>query len=430
METIGIVPSKALLTSGSVSDKAKYVKLFESSHMVVGYGTDAGSKTIKVYDPDAPGNLNSVITITPDGGLTLSGSGSPQYGSGGDLGNPTDWLAVPIPDQTWLPNTVEVAPTVPGVGINPTVSLIDNKHWFLDALGAVVFQLGTAALPVNMSPIPIMSGGTSAAVGPLAPNTSLSELVSTTALNATVGQFSASHVAITTETDAGAVGTTHGLDIDAAARSIHLYGASSTQQYTLQLGADVQPNVGHQITLGGVTLRPNTTLDMQTDAGVLGFSVASSGANQTVGATLAQLGSGPSSVNVQVTIPGGGALATITVYAWTDLAHSLIYETSLVGGVVTVSILQDNRTQRAAAIDGLFQQLTTAISKISDPNLARSLTLIVQKARSLHQQGQDQGAAGTLIGLEQKVAALSGTTIPTATATTVIGLSQQIRGLM
>jgi hypothetical protein len=421
-ETVGIFPAKSI-------NLPRFNQFAQISHQVVAYDAvqaPGQDPQIKVYDPDAPNDPNAVITITKDGGMKLIGKNSIRYGggvvNGQDLGQPSEWLVVPIPDFTWLDNSQE---TIAG-------QQVDNKHWILDAPVPLAFELGSAVNQFTGFPIFIASdagAGTRGQLFQLAAGGSFSGTVSTAQANGVVGEFSGNHVASATQTDAAAVGTSHQLDIDTTASRLRLYGASSTQQYTLQLGADYLPNYGRSVTLTGVRLVPNATIDMTTDAAMSGFSVSSTGATQTVTATLVQVGQPASSTNVQVAIPGGGGQASITVFDWTDLAHSLIYETTQVGGVQTVTILQDNPTERKAAVDGLFHQLTAAIATITDPNLATVLNSAVRVAEFLYHHGDRKAAAAVLIGVEQVTKALSGTKIAASTATSIIALSQQIRGL-
>lgn len=424
--TVGIVPPLSLRNTNST----RWYDLFNRSHQVVAYDSrqlPGQDPQILVYDPNAPSDSNVFIDFTPSGGIKLVGNNSIQYGQGA-AGSPegldTEWLAVPIRDFTWLDNSSE------------TVALqqIDNRHWILDALAPLVYTLRD--FPIG--PIPgvndVFMAAASGQGGPGlvmrgTAGSSFSATVAARGASAVTGEFSDNHVATVTQTDASAQGSTHGIDINSTASSVHLYNPSSAQQYTVQLGADYLPSYGRSVTLTGLSLSPNTTLDVKTDAGMGGFSVATSGAAQTVTATIEQLGQPAGSTTVQVAIPANGQ-ASIVVYDWTDLAHSLIYQTNQVGKVQTVTVLQDNPAERKAAIDGLYQQLTSVVGTISDPVLAKALTLLIQVSETLYHYGASKAARLVLVGVEQAVGALSGSKINAPTAATIISTSQQIRGLL
>lgn len=331
---------------------------------------------------------------------------------------------MPIRDFTWLDNSSE------------TVALqqIDNRHWILDALVPLAYTLRdfpTGPIPgVNDVFMAASSGqGGPGLVMLGTAGSGFSGTVAARGASAVTGEFSGNHVATVTQTDAGALGSTHGIDNDSTASSVHLYNPSTAQQYSVQLGADYLPSYGRSVTLTGLSLSPNTTLDVKTDAGMGGFSVATSGAAQTVTATIEQLGQPAGSTTVQVAIPANGQ-ASIVVYDWTDLAHSLIYETNQVGSVHTVTVLQDNPAERTATIDGLYQQLTLVVATISDPVLAKVLTLLIHFSQTLYHQGASKAARLVLVGVEYAVGALSGSKINAPTAATIIATSQQIRGLI
>lgn len=424
--TVGIVPPLSLLSK----DPARYYDLFNRSHQVVAYDSvqAAGQDPrILVYDPDSPNDANAYIDFTNAGGMKLVGQTSIPYGqgtAGSTLGLDTEWLAVPIRDFTWRGDSSELV----------ALQVIDNQHWILDALAPLAYTVGD----IPLAPIPgvddVFMAASSSQGGPGlvlhgTAGSGFSGPVRSTTTNSVTGEFSSSHVATVTQTDTGAPGSTHGVDINSTASSVHLYNPSSAQQYTVQLGADYLPSYGRRVTVTGLSLSPNTTVDVTTDAAMGGFSVATTGLGQTVTATIEQIGQPASSTMVQVAIPANGQ-ASITVYDWTDLAHSLIYGATQVGGVQTVTILQDNPTQRTATVDSLFQQLTTAVGTISSPSLAQALTVAVQTAQYLYHHGDRKAAALVLVGAERVVGALSGSKITASTATTIIGLSQQIRGLM
>jgi hypothetical protein len=423
--TVALAPSK------SVTNAPRWGYLFGISHMVVAYEIPTpGQKVIAVYDPNSPQAV-SLLTVDASGGVTLSnGTAPPSYGghsaSGQDLGGPNEWQLVPQPDFTWLDGSSEP------LGTGPLT--IDNKHWLLD-LGQVpyVFVVGALTNTIPLHPVFVerAAAGTQGMIEQLGPGGAFSGSIATSSTNASVGQFSGNHVAIATETDSGAVGTSHSIDIDTSSRSVHLSQATTLQQYTLQLGADFLPNYGRQVTLTGVSLAPNTSVDFKTDSSINGFTVSTSGASQLVPATIEQAGQSASSSTVQVSIPGGGSQASITVVDWTDVAHSLIYETTLVNGQSTVTILQDNPAQRPAAIDALFQQLTATINTISDPDLRQGMLVAVQVAQALVLKGDHKTAVKILIGLEvaAKILSTKGK-IPNSTANAIISLSQQIRGLL
>jgi alpha-tubulin suppressor-like RCC1 family protein len=423
--TVGIAPTLSLLAT----DSSRYYDFFTRSHQVVAYDSlqvQGHDPEILVYDPNAPGNDHpAFLDFTSDGGMKLVGASSIPYGDGStENGKDTDWIAVPVRDFTWSDNSSELV----------ALQRIDNRHWILDALAPLAYTIGD----IPLAPIPgvndVFMAASSSQGGPglvmqLNGGGGFSAPLTARSTNSVTGEFSGSHVATVTQTDPGAPGSTHSLNIDSTASSVHLFGASSPQQYAIQLGADYLPSYGRIVTLSGLGLSPGTTLDVNTDSAMSGFSVASSGAGQTVTATIEQLGQPASRTTVQVAIPTNGQ-ASIVVFDWGDLAHSLIYETTQVGGVQKVTVLQDNPTQRKAAIDGLFQQLTTAIATIADPSIKKSLTLAVQVAQSLYHHGDTKAAAAVLITVEQAVRALSGLKIGASTAATIIGTSQQIRALM
>jgi hypothetical protein len=424
--TVGIVPSKSV-------SPLRWWPLFWMSHQVVAYDTSivSGQRQIKVYDPNSPNDPNSVLTIDNQGGLTLTGANGATYGSGlpikggGDFGKPSEWQAVPIPDFTWSDGST--------ASIGPFVG-VDNRHWILDSPQTpfvVIFGAATGTIP--SLPLLIAEAGSPSQleVDQVPAGTSFAATLSTSAANATVGQFTDNHVALVSETDPGAPGTSHGLAIDAPATRIHLSGASTTQQYTLQLGADYLPGYGRMLTLNGTTLAPNTTLDAGTDAGTNAFTLSSTGADQLVAASLQQAGTGAAATTVQALIPGAGGQAAINVSDWNDVAHSLVYETIVRNGQLTVRVLQDNPAQRQGTVESLFTQLTAAIVTIPNEDLRKGLDAAVQVALYLDRKGDLKNATAILLGLEHVTALLVAKhAIAPATAATMISLSQQIRGLL
>jgi hypothetical protein len=395
-------------------------------HAVVAYGTSTsqGNK-IYIYDPNKPGNNNVTWTIDPQGGVSADDM---TYGShvvnGTDWGDPQDWQLAVIPDFAWQDDSVET--------VNSTT--IDNRHWYLDAVGNIPYF--TNALPATFSGQPVfptdgpLGNPVSAELTPA--GQPFSDRITAYESGAVSGEFAANHVVAATQTEPGASGTTHEMAINADATSISLSDASSQQQYTLTIGADYLPDYGRKFTVSRADLAPASDLTVSTNAGSDALTLAGSGDSETVDLRIAQVGQNESSATVNAVIPGSGVRATITVADWSDVQHSLIYETYVSGGQTKVIVVQDNPAEHQALEGQLFGQLDTTIAGLSNGGIALSLKAKLDAAQKQVARGNDASAINILGALENEIRAQADPKkkVPSGTATSLLTSADLLIGLL
>jgi alpha-tubulin suppressor-like RCC1 family protein len=428
-EWVGLGPNPALLTSNPL----KFVDYFNKSHAVLAYSVDKSSEQIKVYDPSDQGNDSALIQIVdtpgnPGGGIELrdhnGGPNGAWYGGGpfggNDWGQPGDWVLMPLPEGAFTEESL-------------LFPLEDNRHWLLDVgrpigwidggivptLGGIpVFRILDARTPdhtsIEMLPSEAGLAGTITAIGP----------------GARTSEITGSHVAQTTQTDAGAAGTTHQVSISSNASRVTLSNASSVQQYTAMLGADFLPSYGRMMTVSEAVLAPGGTLEISANPTYSSLSLAGSSTSQA-GLLLEQFGQGASSARVTVTIPGGDAQGTVFVADWTSLATSLIFEVvTTADGHVTVTLLQDNATQRQQLVSRLLQDMHTSINQVANDGLRNSLQAKLDNAAKQISNGNPSAAADVLDALALEVAAQAGKAIPADLAASLIASLRETIGLL
>jgi hypothetical protein len=439
-------------------DKDRWWKLFNlASHAVVAYDTyiaPDGTRVIKVYDPSSAtyqgsstNYLGNKVIDTPrievatDGAvklITYSGgadsAGNPKAWLGGgmetnstkprDMGQPGDWILMPLPDAAFsdgIPNGR------------------DNSHWFIPDGVAFVAELANVPWklfgwqgPGIVAPIPHFSGSGSEGMGlTLEAGATYDNTITAMGSPALTGMTINDHAVKATQLDANAAGSSHHILVNSTATSIQLDSATQMETFTVEIGADYLPAFSRSIRASGLTLVPSQSLNLASDTQTSGLTISSSSPTATVvSVTLEQTGTNPGKTTVSITVPAASNPASITVSNWNDLAHSLIYATSAINGQQVVTILQDNPVQRTAAIEGLFQQLTTAVGGVTTPDVRDAMTATVQVALLAFRYGDRAITADILIGLELLTKALPATVISASTAASIVSLSQQIRGLL
>jgi hypothetical protein len=382
--TLSIAPSK------SVTDPSRWYTLFNESHVVVAYGTGTnaqGQETVNVYDPNAPLDESAVLTLDNVGNLKLTYAEGTQgeYGTGShdrrDWGQPSEWQMVPLPDAVWSDNSSLVTSPI-------GTFTADNQHAIWE-LGDIAFVAGAVSSVIPKFPLIIMSGvGTPGVVQMIPSGSTFTSTEQAVQDNSSMGLFNAGHVAVITQTDVGASGSTHTASIDPKATGIHISQTSSNQHFTATLGADyTSGNYGRGFTVTGVDVPQSKQVDITTDAATDALTLDSTGSSQAVSVTLSQVGASSGTATVQAVIPAKGASATIAVANWSDLAHSLIYETYASGGTTTLRILQDNPVQRQALVSTLFANANSVIGTISDDRVADRLHRSLAVVQEQYNQG-------------------------------------------
>jgi len=428
-EWVGLGPSTAVLTEGP--DKKANAKrwwfLYNASHAVLAYRVDQSTNRILVYDPNAPTDDNAYIQIVdspinPGGGILLVHSKPPgvSYGGGGDLGLPGEWTLMPLSAASF---------TEAG-----SVPFESNRKWVLDAAGPIALLLGVTIPTLGGAPIFLMSGQ---ANGPseaefMPSGTGLSETITAARPGGRTSQQSGSHVVDIDQTESTAAGTTHQVSISADSSAVHLSDASSAQQYTVMLGADFLSTYGRSITVGGIPLAPAGTLDVSADQTYSSLTLATTGVGQTHGSLLLeQLGQNAGTVNLGVTIPGGGSQGVVFVGDWSALATSLVFEV-LTGpsGQVTGILLQDNPGQRQQLTATLLATLRGEINQVSDASVRNSLLAKLDNASNRIAAGAPSVAANVLDALEHQVADLTGTSITPEQAASINTTNSELTGLL
>lgn len=426
---VTIVPSSSTLNNNPF----RWAQLFGLNHTVVAYATSTasnGDKIINVYDPDAPGDAQAKVIIDPSGGLQLHSTGNDLYGGGTinttkgpiDYGQPGEWQATALPDDTFLDGSSN---TLFG----------DNTHWILDLPRTLIpFTLGAVPSAIPQNPVILgQSPGTPMPlVQVLPPGQAFSTTINTATTGAQTGAFAGNHVALAQETDPAAAGSSRDITIGPAATSIQLSAASAGQQYTLTLGADYLPSYGRQITLTGVGLPPGVTVNASSTTTATGSLTLSSTApaDQQASATITERAQAGSTATATVVIPGLGATATVTVNDWADPAHSLIYETINRAATTQTLILQDNPAQRASLITQLYQQLQTTAAQIPGHGPQNSIISEIDASQARFQAGDPAAASGILAAMQNEVNAQAGTAIPADLAATLTTDAKLIQGFL
>jgi hypothetical protein len=437
--TVAIVPSASLLTA----NPGRWWQLFNLAHVVVAYdtATSAGSEIVHVYNPNSPLDGTATLTIDSRGGLQAHDAAEgTTYGggivNGTDYGRPSEWQMMIQPDFTWLDNsseTVAVGASLFGLGGGASQT-IDNQHWILDFSGQAQFSFSIGATPESAPAAPVltMDGGSARNVAEelIPAGQPFSSQIVTAQTPAVSGVFSGNHVATVTETDLGGPTRQHTVTIDPVASHVTLSNASSQQRYNVRLGADYLPNYGRQFTVTGASLAPSQVLEAGTDTPSDSLTLSSTGPAQTVPVTLAQVGQDGATTTVQSVVPGAGTPGKLSVFDWSEVQQSLIYETFQMNGGTDVQILQQNTSQLQTLELEMFAQLRSVTAGLSNPGIRASLNAKLDAAKTQFDRG-NLGAAGNILrALENEAQAQSGKAIPATTATAIQATAKLLVGFL
>jgi hypothetical protein len=313
--------------------------LENAGHTVVAYATSVdanGNDIISIYDSDAPSDNAATLTIEPSGGMYLTNNVPDSEHPGDGTGQPDEWQIVPFPDSTFLAGSsthLDQPLVVSSLGKSDpgfTASgVLDQQHWIMDQMN---FNLLFTLAATNSTPMiagAVMNGSEGAPepmVG-VEPNTQgMTGEITSTGDGSVVGLLAQGHDVTVTETDSGPVGETHMLSIDPTGSVVSLSGASSDQQYTVDVGGDTT-YYGREFTVSGLSLDPSDTVSVGTDPSIDGLTLSAAGAPREVQLAISQLGENASSTTVTALVPGGGQQAVISVGDWSDLQTSAIDET-------------------------------------------------------------------------------------------------------
>jgi hypothetical protein len=436
--TVALVPSASLLSA----NPGRWWQLYNLAHVVVAYNTatGGGNDIVDVYNPNSPNDATATLTIDSQGGLqSYDAAEGVRYGggtvNGTDYGQPSEWQMVVLPDFAWLDNSSETA-VVGGslFGLGGGVSqTIDNQHWILDFSGQTQFFFSLGATPQTSpnAPVLTMDGGARNAAQELIPSGQpFSSQIATAQTPAVSGVFSGNHVATVTETDPASVRRQHTLTVDPSAMEVTLSNASSQQQYNVTLGADYLPNYGRQFTITGVSLAPSQVLQAGTDASSDGVTLSSTGPTQMVSVNLAQVGQDGATTTVQAAVPGTGVLGKLSIFDWSDVQQSLIYETFRANGGIKVQILQQNTSQLHTLDLQIFDQLRSTIEELGDQGIRQSLNAKLDAARARFDGGNPRAAANILGALENETQAQAGKTIPATMARAIQSTAELLVGFL
>lgn len=431
LSTVQFQPEMVALGPTPTLDAPKFVNLFNRSHAVVAYAASSSGnlETIKIYDPNAPNDDNAHIDIDANGGIRLVHTVPPEvtYGNGTPtLGNPGDWVLMPLSDLAF--------------------GAASNTKWLFDLpppLPPVTFMIGSAPSTRVGQPVFLVSGSSAnpTYIQQLPAGIPYAASITASSVNSEVGQIADSHVVDVVQTDANAVGTTHTIAINADTSQVQLGTASTTEHFTVQVGADYTPNYGRRLTVSGLGLAPASTLSIGSDLTTTSFDLSATAAGQVVPGTIEQIGQSAGRANLSLVIPGHGAHARLVVADWSDLGHSLIEEQINAAGATLVIVLQDNSTERRDAISQNLGTLQSAAAAISDSSLQRELKTLLDGAQAQFALGNaatshDEAvehylaAAALLIGFHVEVAEEANGAIPSATATLMLQTTDVTIGLL
>jgi hypothetical protein len=407
---LGLGPNPAL-------PALKFLDLFGKSHALLAYAVDLAQNRISVYDPSDPMQDQDYIQVTPSGGIELHDSDGIRYGNGKDLGQPNDWVLMPLPDAAFSDNGI-----VPGY---------DNRHWLLDVNLPILWLVAASSGRVPGHPVFVMrDAGPSQplSVETLPAGSAYSATITATAPGAQMSEISGRHLAQVTQTDTAAAGSSHSATLSADLSQVSLGAASAVEQYSIRLGADFLPTYGRQLTLSGITLAPQGSINASMDAGYGQLTLSSTGmADQKVPLQLEQLGQGAGTSSVSALLPRG-ASGQITVFDWNGLSTSLIFETIVQGDRISGLMLQGNPGQQTQLQATLVQSIQQGISSLSNAGLQTSLQAKLDNAGDKMQQGENRTASNVLNALRNEIAAQGGKGIPQATAASMMASTTELIG--
>ena len=422
----------------------RFTNLYNNSHAVVAYGTDIapdGTRLIHVYDPSSlvspAGNLaidQSDIRIAPDGSLQLvdfanggDANGNPKAwigagidGQGRDMGQPNDWILMPLPDNAFSEN-----------GTGPLG--IDNHHWLIPDLAAILYE--SLNIPISFPPgLPIfrVSGtGAGTLAMQLPEGAGDNEVLTANGAAASTTFAVGGRLVTVTQTDANAAGSSHHLVIDPAATSINLDSASQPETFNLEIAADHLPTYSRDIFIAGVSVTPSQSLNFASDVQTSGLTLSSSSsAPSAISTTFEQDGANAGRTTVLVTVPANGLAGSVVVFDWNTLGTSLIYEVVDAQGSPTGLVLQGNSGQLTNRVSTDLATLQATIAGVADAGLRNSLQAKIASAQNSFSRGQSQAAANAIQALRSQIGAQAGKALDAATVTSLRSVSADALILM
>jgi hypothetical protein len=422
---VGIGPSQQLLAT----DFDRWMDLYNRvSHAVVAYAPDpANTNRVRVYDPNFPGDTGAVLELEDDGGLKLMSTGSdgelvPSIGGGaipniGDEGQPSEWSLVPLSDAAFA------ASGNTAWGINPQLITLLLR----DGIPAIRPPTLTASplLPFHASSGAV--GGRSFA-GTLPANTGLSTTITASGQGSATALIWNGHLASAVQTDGSAAGSVHSVSIDPGVSSIRVGQPSSTEHFNLQVADDISATVSRSLEADGLYVPVGSSVALAMDSQGGSFTLSSTaGAAQAVPAILQQAGQTP--LPLQLSIPAAGQ-ASVHVFDWSDIGHSLIWEEISVGGALQVKILRDNPAQRQLQVQAEVADLHAVLGSTEPPSLGGSLQERVVRISDYVSDRNPTGASRDLSALAHEIEAHSGKGLSTEQASHALSLIASINGLL
>ena len=447
-EVVAFGPSPYILTGGPLfvpnpvpglppigiplADPTRFYNLYNSSHAVVAFDAFKkvdGTRVIRVYDPSSAVSStgtnvidDSRIEMAPDGSVKLidfggggDGNGNPAVwlGGGGKSGNPGDWILMPLPDIAFSDDGI--------------VNGADNHHWFLSDQAATAINKGAAILSL-LSGAPSFFRFSGAASGMIAETlpaaAAYDDTITAMELNALTAVTIDGHLVTATQTDAGAVSSSHHILVDPAATSIRLDAATQSEIFTLEIAGDYLPAYSRDISMPGLNLGPGQTLSVSSDVQTSTLNLlASTSTSMLIATTFAQTGANPGQATVNVIVPAASIPATVSVFDWNNLGTSLIYEVIDAQGNPTGQVLQANAGELLEQVATDLAGLQAEIATISDDGLRTSLQAKLASAQDSFARGESAAARNTLQAMRNEIAAEAGKKLDAATATALRRLS-------
>jgi hypothetical protein len=447
-EVVAFGPSPYILTGGPrllpnplppflpipypLPDPIRFYNLYNASHAVVAFDAFKeanGTRVIRVYDPSSVFTStgtnvidDSRIEMAPDGSVKLidfggggdgHGSPAPWLGGGGKAGDPGDWILMPLPDYAFSDSQI--------------VNGADNQHWLLPDKLATAINKGAAFLSL-LSGAPSFfrfSGPASGLIAETLPGgAAYDNTITAMELNSLTAVTIDGHLVTATQTDAGAVGSSHHIVVDPAATSIRLDAATQAEIFTLEIAGDYLPAFSRDISMPGLSLAPGQVISVSSDPQTSMLDLlASAPTSMLVPTTFAQTGANPGQATVNVTVPGGSIPAVVSVFDWNNLGTSLIYEVIDAQGSPTGQVLQGNPSQVIQQVANDLAGLQATIGTITDDGLRTSLQAKVASAQDGFARGQATAARNTLEAMRNEISAQAGKKLDVATAATLRRLS-------
>jgi hypothetical protein len=311
-------PELVVIAPANVGDA-----LTGTGHAVVawGVGVQNGTSIVNVYDPNLPGDDGSHLAILNSGGMQLvDGNGNVSYGGGGNTGNASDWIAVPIGAPYGLPG---------------------NSHWLLDAADPIAIITGATGHQKLHSPSFIASGSSLGIVDHASHG--IDGDFSSRQAGATVGEYQSGRFAFASADAAKVRFSAH---TDKAGGLIDLRWGKDGGHLSMATGAQKGTGIGRELLIDGEHAGHGLKLASTPSAHRFSLSGTTAGQAATSGKLMASArGTGFESVPIPIVLPRKGAKGVLSALDWRDLKKTLVYEVIKAGRHSQLALLKGSAKQ-------------------------------------------------------------------------------------